>query len=141
MPRHKQECEHVWLKNGHKDGKQRYICKKCKKTCGELNVNTQKYLFDLNLRLLNSYLFTDDIIWSEEGVMQNSQTNDLQEVLYSEDDLYRFKVVKIKKSLSEFMKMLKKTERLYKPMIVYMNEINPETFDYRDNQLLIYEVY
>jgi hypothetical protein len=121
-------CLHEWVKNGTKNGKQRYICKKCKKTCGELDINIQKALYKLNLDLIHSYPEEDEYIWNED---------------YSfDDEVYKFRVSKIRIPLSEFVKMIKSTKgRIKNSMIVYLNEIELGSSNFREQQLLVYEVY
>lgn len=141
MARKKQECDHKWVKNGHAHGKQRYICKKCSKTCGELDIDAQKFLYNLNLKLINSFPSHEIIVSSDSKIKKLSKDSKFLNEFYYEDDCHQYTVIKNRVTVSEFIKILKKVNRLYRPMIVYAEELNPSALNHRDTQLFVYEVY
>ncbi len=135
MSNQKKSHIHEWIKNGHKHGKQRYICKICGQTCYEMDMNLRQNLYSLALNLIHSYPNNEEFIWND--VVEFDENQDEIDIPI---ESYRFKIEKIRKSRSEFFSMLKNGGRLYKPMIVWMCEADPENFDWRNNKLLIYEV-
>lgn len=135
MSNKKKSHVHEWIKNGHRHNKQRYICKICGQTCYEMDINKSQNLYSLALNLIHSFPNEEEFIWNDVVELDENQNE-----IDIPTESYRFKIKKIHISRPQFFSMLKKVGRLYKPMIVWLCEVDEESQDWRNNQLLIYEV-
>lgn len=126
--------KHEWIKNGTSRGKVRYKCKICNKTCGEQNLKLSHRLLNMVLQFINNFPSEDTYFW-EEAVDLDEEGNELE--AYRS---YNYKIEKLRISWKDFKKMVDSHKRFYKPLAVFLCELD-ESGDWRDEKIFAYEVH
>lgn len=127
-------------KNGHKhewkayaktkNGKVRYKCSKCGKTCTEFSPDLAKKYYRLNLRLINGYVSNNDELYEWQDVINYDENGDI--IDYEEQPYYE--IEKYNVTWKQFQRIIRQNN--FSPLVVYTvknsNNIN--------SNLCIYEV-